>query len=184
MCSSRVCVIHVFVYQHLRGVNGDASTSIGGRVADGADLGTHLRRPREALHLARIPRRCANRGTSCIMHAGGQLRLRVRGWWYRTQSAGRGTLSSGNDTAGGRHYPGPGRLYDQLGRAKYMIAPSIHKAPLACRSDGYGCYVRFHLRNPLLFLHHNLGRQLETESDLFSTSLLRQEHGAKLEYFS
>ena len=182
MCPSRVCVIHVFAYQHSRGVNGQESP-----VALGPTLNEMPARRSAPVESRPGPisghicdsraRRCISRGsreaapiasphTSYITHAGGQLRLRVRGWWYRRQSAERRSRIL-RDTvfrerhSGRRHYPGPDRCYDQLGRAKCMIAPSIHKAPLAWRSYGYGCYVRFNLRNMFLFLHHNLGRQLD-----------------------
>ena len=140
----------------------DASASIGTRRdSDGTHLGTHLRQPREALHLAgscdAAPHTSRTLAASCVCAcvAGGTAR-RTR----NVVPVYRGALSSGNDTAGRHNYPSPDRLYDQLGRPKCMIAPPIHKAPLACRSDGYGCYVRFNLRNMFLFLHHNLGRQL------------------------
>ena len=143
----------------------DASASIGTRrVVDGPISG-HICDCRA--------RRCISRGSddaaptasshiSCRRRTATSARA-----WLVVPDARRGTYTAWHrlpgtlgDAAGRRHYPGPDSLYDQLGPAKCTIAPSIHKAPLAWRGDGYGCYVRFYLRNPLLFLHHNLGRQL------------------------
>ena len=100
-------------------------TTVGPSAADGQGASPHgtarglLRRPRQLIH----------HGCTC------QLRLRVTGGTRRTErNIFRETQSSGNagdaGAAGRRHYSGPDRFYDQLGPAKFMVAPSIHKALL------------------------------------------------------